>query len=299
VKVHSAYLRESSRSMAAVPLVLDGDVIGVLHVSSNELDHFRGADLELLVPAAERAAVAIARAQLHEREANIAETLQRALLPESLPAVDGVRLGARFTPGSEVQIGGDWYDALPLPDGTLALVIGDVAGKGVRAASLMGELRTAVRAYALDEQDPTAILARVNRLVVRSRHMATALLATVDPATGAVRFTSAGHLPPLVVRADGRAELLPGGRSTPLLAFRDGVEPAEASLDPGDRLLLYTDGLVERRGEPIDEGLARLERIATELGDGDLDATVDALIDSMLPDGAAHDDTAVIALERR
>jgi putative methionine-R-sulfoxide reductase with GAF domain len=299
-EVHSAYLRESARSMAAVPLILDGDVIGVLHVSSDETGHFGEGDLDLLVPAAGRAALAIARAQLHEREANIAETLQRALLPDSLPAVEGVRLSARFTPGSEVQVGGDWYDALPLPSGRLALVIGDVAGKGVRAASLMGELRTAVRAYALDEDEPQRILGRVNRLVLRSRHMATALLAILDPASGAFTFASAGHLPPLRVRASGDAELLSGGRSTPLLAFRDSVEPGRAVLEPGDRLLLYTDGLVERRGEPIDVSLERLVRCASARHDDDLDVAVDALIAAMLPpEGAVHDDTAVIALERR
>jgi serine phosphatase RsbU (regulator of sigma subunit) len=275
-------------------------VIGVLHVSSDRTGHFSRSVLDLLTPAAGRAAVAIARAQLHEREANIAETLQRALLPDSLPAVDGVRLSARFNPGSEVQVGGDWYDALPLPSGLLALVIGDVAGKGVRAASLMGELRTAVRAYALDEDEPQRILGRVNRLVLRSRHMATALVAIVDPASGALRFASAGHLPPLRVRASGEAELLAGGRSTPLLAFREGVEPGRAVLEPGDRLLLYTDGLVERRGESIDVSLERLVRCASGAHDDDLDAAVDALIAGMLPpEGSLHDDTAVIALERR
>jgi sigma-B regulation protein RsbU (phosphoserine phosphatase) len=298
-EVHSAYLREAARSMAAVPLILDGEVIGVLHVSSDAIAHFGERDLALLMPAAGRAAVAIGRAQLHEREANIAETLQRALLPDSLPSVEGFRLSARFTPGSEVQVGGDWYDALPLPSGRLALVIGDVAGKGVRAASLMGELRAAVRAYALDEEEPQRILGRVDRLVLRSRHMATALLAVVDPGSGDVSFASAGHPPPLRVRADGTAELLPGGRSTPLLAFQE-VEPARATLEPGDRLVLYTDGLMERRGEPIDVSLERLVSVASGDRADDLDAAVDALLAGMLPPGGAvHDDTAVIALERR
>jgi serine phosphatase RsbU (regulator of sigma subunit) len=135
--------------------------------------------------------------------------------------------------------------------------------------------------------------------VLRSRHMATALLAVLDPATGAVRYASAGHLPPLVVRASGEAELLPDGRSTPLLAFRE-VEPGEAVLGPGDRIVLYTDGLVERRGEPIDAGLERLVACARARHAGDLEDAVDALIAGMLPpEGSVHDDTAVIALERR
>jgi hypothetical protein len=298
VEVHSAYLRESSRSMAGVPLTLDGQVIGVLHVSSGELDRFGEDDLGLLVPAAERAALAIGRARIVERERRIAETLQRSLLPQTLPTIAGLELAARFLPGAGVEVGGDWYDALPLPSGELAVVIGDVAGKGLRAATLMGELRAGLRAYAIEGGGPMATLVRLNRLALRSFHMATVVLMHVAPDLGRVTYGSAGHLPPLLLGADGSARYLRDGASTPLLALREDVEDGVAAVGPGDVVVLYTDGLVERRREPIDEGLERL-RTAAEGFDGDAEALCDHLLERLAPPaGSPHDDIAIIALRR-
>jgi len=299
VEVHSAYLRESSRSMAGVPLTLDDEVIGVLHVSSGELDDFGETDLALLVPAAERAALAIGRARIVERERRIAETLQRSLLPDTLPEIDGLELAARFLPGAGVEVGGDWYDAIPLPSGELAIVIGDVAVKGLRAATLMGELRSGLRAYAIEGGGPMATLVRLNRLALRSFHMATVVLMHVAPDLSRVTYGSAGHLPPLKLAADGSASFLPDGASTPLLALREDVADGETELAPGERIVLYTDGLVERRREPIDESLERL-RTAAEAFEGTVEALCDHLIEALRPPaGMPHDDIAVIALERR
>jgi hypothetical protein len=297
VDVHSAYLREGARSMAGVPLTLEGEVIGVLHVSSDELDRFGDEDLNLLVPAAERAALAIGRARVVERERRVAETLQRALLPQTLPAVPGLEMAASFTPGAGVEVGGDWYDALPLPDGELLVAIGDVAGKGLRAATVMGELRAGLRAYAIEGWTPMETLARLNRLAERSFQMATVFLMHVDPATGAMQFASAGHLPALVVEADGRASFLRGGASTPLLAFREDVEPGRAELASGARVVLYTDGLVERRTEPIDDSLERL-RSAAEGFRGGARELCEHVVEAMRPDGGVHDDIAVFVLAR-
>ena len=298
VEPYSAYLRETSRSMAGVPLTLDGEVIGVLHVTSDELDRFGEDDLRLLVPAAERAALAIGRARIVEREHRIAETLQRSLLPDRLPTLEGLTLAARFAPGAGFEVGGDWYDALPLPGGELGVVIGDVAGKGLRAATLMGELRAGLRAYAIEGGDPVQTLTRLNRLALRSFQMATVLLMHVDAASGSLVFASAGHLPPLLVSASGRASFLPGGESSPLLAFREDISPGSAVLEPGARVVLYTDGLVERRREPIDIGLERL-RSAAEGFAGDPEALAEHLLGAMRPPpGAPHDDIALIVLGR-
>jgi serine phosphatase RsbU (regulator of sigma subunit) len=296
--VHSAYLRESSLSMAGVPLTLDDEVIGVLHVSSAERDRFGEDDLGLLVPAAERAALAIGRARILERERRIAETLQRSLLPERLPTIAGLELAARFRPGAGVEVGGDWYDAVPLPTGELAVVIGDVAGKGLRAATLMGELRAGLRAYAIEGGGPMDTLVRLNRLAMRSFHMATVVLMHVAPDLGRLSYGSAGHLPPLLLAADGSTRFLRDGASTPLLALREDVEDGVAELAPGDRVVLYTDGLVERRREPIDESLERL-RSAAEGFDGGVEALCDHLLERLSPPaGSPHDDIAIIALQR-
>ena len=298
VEPYSAYLRETSRSMAGVPLRLEGEVIGVLHVTSDDLNRFGEDDLRLLVPAAERAALAIDRARIVERERRIAETLQRSLLPERLQTLEGLTLAARFAPGAGVEVGGDWYDALALPGGELAVVIGDVAGKGLRAATLMGELRAGLRAYAIEGGDPVRTLTRLNRLALRSFQMATVLLMHVDAGSGAMTYASAGHLPPLLVPASGPASFLAGGESSPLLAFREDVSPGEAALEPGARVVLYTDGLVERRREPIDAGLERL-RAAAEGFEGDTEALAEHLLGALRPPpGAPHDDIALIVLGR-
>jgi hypothetical protein len=278
---------------AGVPLVLDGAVIGALEVAVRVDDD----DLGLLVRAADRAAVAISRAQAHERERRIAETLQRALLPDRLPAIAGLSLAARFEPAAGgVQVGGDWYDALPLPSGLVAVAIGDVAGKGVPAAALMGELRSGLRAYALEGGDPHQTLERLNSLVLASARMATVLLAVVDPNEGAVRYASAGHLPPLLVGPDGSATLLDEGRGPPLLAYRGSEGSGTVQLERGAQLVLYTDGLVERRGEAIDEGLGRLVDAAAGSADG-AEETCEQLVAAMeLPE--SRDDVAVLAVRR-
>ena len=235
-------------------------------------------------------------AALLERERGIAETLQRALLPEQLPELDGVRLTAHFEPAAG-HVGGDWYDAVRLESGELALAIGDVAGKGIPAAALMGELRGGLRAGVLGGGEPHETLRLLNRLADRAGHMATAVIVVLDPTTGALRHASAGHPPPAVIDPGGEVRFLTDGASTPLLAYDAQAGSGTAHLPPGGRVVLYTDGLVERRGEPIDESLGRLA--AACAGAGELDGLGAHLLRALRPpqDGL-RDDIAILAAQR-
>jgi PAS domain S-box-containing protein len=237
--------------------------------------------------------------RLAEHEHRIAETLQRSLLLEELPEIPGLALAAKYVPASaEMVVGGDWYDVFELPDGSVGLAIGDVAGHGLTAASTMGQLRTALRVYAFEDPAPVTVLARLHGMAREWLHaeMATVLYALFDLGSGAVRFANAGHPPPLVVSPAGGTSFIRGGLAPPLGAspsHQTFVE-ATAEIAPGDTLVLYTDGLVERRDLPIGTGLDRLEHaIAGE--DGDVDALVDHLIARLVADHVS-DDVAVLAL---
>jgi serine phosphatase RsbU (regulator of sigma subunit)/anti-sigma regulatory factor (Ser/Thr protein kinase) len=246
------------------------------------------------------AATRLENALLYEREHRVAETLQRSLLPESVPQFERAELAALYLPGSsEASVGGDWYDALALDDTTIGLVIGDVVGRGVRAASSMGQLRNAVRAYLLEGYGPAQTLARVNRLLdTLGGGFATLACLCVDTTTGTVRYANAGHPPPLVVGPDGATRWLEDGLAPPIGAARDIVyRQAEDAVPDGGALVLYTDGLVERRGEPIDTGLARLAEAASDSPAHA--ATLAQRLVAAMPGSARPDDVAVLAVSRR
>jgi GAF domain-containing protein/anti-sigma regulatory factor (Ser/Thr protein kinase) len=265
-EVVNPLLREKGiRSMVGVPLLGDESTLGVLHVGTLAPRSFSSDDIALLELAADRIAVGLAHSHLHEREHQVAAALHRTLLPERLPEVTGVELAARYVPGAAEGIGGDWYDVIPLPRGEIALVIGDVVSRGLRAASVTSQIRNSLRAYAIDGDRPRSVLERLNRIVhgLGAREMATVLYLVLDVHTLEFSFSAAGHPPPLVVSPDGGTTFLEGGRSAPLGAVADPlVHEASGNLAPGSTLLLYTDGLVERRDMWIDEGLRRLEAAA-------------------------------------
>jgi PAS domain S-box-containing protein len=236
--------------------------------------------------------------EVYQREHKIAETLQRSLLPERLPQIDGIELAARYLPGARgAAIGGDWYDVLERPDGRVALVVGDVVGHGLRAAATMGQLRNAFRAYGLVESSPSEVVARINRLVMSGVDdvMATVLYLVLDRETGELSFSAAGHPPPLVLAPDG-PYFLEGGRSVPIGASDPAVfREATAVLPPGSSLLLYTDGLVERRDQPLDQRMDELAAVAGAAGEG-LDTLCDRVIEAILGEGDPGDDVALLAV---
>jgi serine phosphatase RsbU (regulator of sigma subunit) len=227
-----------------------------------------------------------------------ADLLQRSFLPESLPQVDGARLAARSVPGNaKHRVGGDWYDAIRLPTGSLLLVVGDVVGHDLPAAVVMGQLRNALRAYALEDPSPASILTRVNRaaLMLGSSDFATCAVVVLDPATLRASWSSAGHPPPLLTSDDQVASLLIGD-SGPPLGVTIGAEYCEQrlTLRDGDSLLLYSDGLVERRGVPIDVGLSMLASIAVPQADPEL--MCEHLLSIMLSYGSNQDDVTCLLM---
>ena len=235
--------------------------------------------------------------EVYEIEHTIAETLQRSLLPERLPQIDGLGLVPRYLPaGHGAAIGGDWYDALERPDGRVALIVGDVVGHGLRAAATMGQLRNAFRAYGLIESSPAEVMARVNRLVTSGEDaMATVLYLVLDRETGDVTFSAAGHPPPLLLAPDG-PRFLEGGRSMPIGAADPAVFREASGVVPhGSTLLLYTDGLVERRGVPLEDSLDKLAEVAGE-ADDNLERLCDRVLAAVLPELEPSDDVALLAV---
>ncbi|HEY7718645.1 MAG TPA: MASE1 domain-containing protein [Pedococcus sp.] len=241
-----------------------------------------------------------------QREHEIAATLQRSLLPDRLPDLGSVDLAARYLPAAgDVHVGGDWYDVVPLPDGRVAVAIGDVAGHGLQAAAAMGQLRMALRAYALLDPSPIAVVQGLHRLVAELdlTELTTVAYLLVDPSAGRLRLSNAGHPPPLVVggvAGGSEARFLLDGLAPPLgAASLEHFGECSAALPDGATLLLYTDGLVERRGASISEGLDRLALTAVTHAGLGVDELCDGVLSSLVVPHGNRDDVAVVALRRR
>ncbi|HEY7968012.1 MAG TPA: SpoIIE family protein phosphatase [Solirubrobacteraceae bacterium] len=296
--VFNPILRQKGiRSLLGVPLVVEGRVIGVLHVGTLKRRTFGESDQRLLQAAADRAALAIDNAQLSEQRA-MTEVLQRHLLPDILPLIPGFAISAKYLSSPGTGVGGDWYDVFTLPDGRVAFVIGDVAGRGIGAAAVMAEARTALRAYALERHSLADVMALLNALILgsgRRRSVSLAIFA-LDLETDALEAVSAGHPPALLVRPDGGRELVAAASGPPLGSkISSGYAAESVDFALGSALLLYTDGLIERRGESIDAGLARL--LAADLGTAPHLSLADRAFRDLGADGGVEDDVAILTVE--
>ena len=234
--------------------------------------------------------------RLYSEQRSIAQTLQHALLPERLPKIRGVETSARYEAGVEgVDIGGDWYDLIALDDHRLLLVVGDVSGRGVRAAATMASLRYAIHAYAAQNDPPATILTKLSKLVNvgATGQLATILCALIDVEAHELTVTSAGHLPPLLI-SDGTGTFIQSAVGVPIGVNTGATYTSTAvSTPPAATLLAFTDGLVERRGESIDAGLERLQHAATA-NHCELDDLLGKLVEELRHDG--DDDTAIAGL---
>ena len=293
-------LRGGYRASATVPLVIGGRVNGAMNLSFDEIHPFTEEERTLLGALAAQCAQALERARLFEQERRVAVTLQRSLLPARLPDVEELELDVRYLPAAGLEAGGDFYEALPLPDGRVGIAVGDVVGRGEGAAAVMGQLRSALRAYALTGERPAQVLRRLSEFAgtVVGAMAATAVYAAFDPVRGELTYACAGHPWPLLVTAEGEAEYLRGGRGVPLgcLPEADFVED-RVLVPPGATLLLYTDGLTERRGEDLLEVYERLRQAVAAKRNASIGAILDEVVGEVGAD-APLDDVALLAVRR-
>jgi phosphoserine phosphatase RsbU/P len=288
-------LAKGIRALMGVPLIASGRVIGVLHVGSLTQRRFTTEDVELLEMAANRAATALASI-LAQDDRVAAEALQRSLLPAALPASFAAEMAVRYVPGAG-KVGGDWYDVFGVPSGRLWVVIGDVTGSGLAAAVIMGRMRSALRAYALESDDPAEVLARLDRKMQHFEPgaLATVLCAVFDAGLETAHVCSAGHLPP-VIASPGRAAEVAGIPAGLLIGAARGARRQTATLQitPGSLLCFYTDGLIERRGQVIDDGMARLCGVVTAEPP---EVACAAVMAALVGNQPAADDIALLMLQ--
>jgi len=290
-------LEKGIRSLLGVPLVANGTVIGVLHVGSLGARRFTREDADVLQLAGDRAAIAV-QSVMARSDRTAASVLQRSLLPAALPDVPGMQMAARYVPGQAV-VGGDWYDVFTRPSGELCVAVGDVAGAGLRAAVIMGRMRSALRAYALESADPADVLDRLDRKMQHFEPdpMATVLYAVFDASLAEIRISSAGHFPPAVA-APGSTTALADISPDLLIGVSPDVrrKTATVPVPPGTTLCFYTDGLVERRDQPLDDGLTRLCQSLTAVPP---DTACALVMGAMVGNEQGRDDIALLIMRRK
>ncbi|ARP68873.1 protein phosphatase [Streptomyces pluripotens] len=291
-------------SAAYLPLIAQARPIGAMGLLYSDRRGFSTEERAVLVALGSSIAQSLQRAMLYEQEKDVAQGLQQAMLPRTIPSVRGADIAVRYRSAALGRdIGGDWYDLIPLPGGRVGAVIGDVQGHDTHAAAVMGQLRIVLRAYAAEGHTPATVMARASVFLheLDTDRFATCLYAEADLSTGVVQVVRAGHIDPMIRYANGTCRRIPveGGLPLGLSAEFGGLEypVSTIELDPGNTLLLCTDGLVEQPGADLDDGLRGLAALIAD-GPDDVRAIADRLI-QMAEDRAGDDDVALLLLRRR
>ncbi|WP_337825012.1 PP2C family protein-serine/threonine phosphatase [Amycolatopsis sp. A1MSW2902] len=286
-------------TMLGVPMLAGTELVGVLHIGAVRDRRFTTTDIETLRLLADRLAAVLQAEIMHQNQAATI-ALQRSLLPGVLPVVKGLRLAARYVPGAEAGLGGDWYDVFRLPGDQTGIVMGDVSGHGLEAAVIMGRLRSALRAYALDCDDPATVLAKLDRKANHFEHgvMATVAYGILRPGHGSMALSLAGHLPPVVAVPGEPARLVPAPPDPPVgLTVGATVErrTTTVELPPGAVAAFYTDGLVERRDRLVDTGMDQLAELVRP---EDPELACARIMAAMVGSRPPQDDVALVVLQR-
>ncbi|MGC4999777.1 MULTISPECIES: SpoIIE family protein phosphatase [unclassified Streptomyces] len=293
--------RAGLHSYLAVPLIARGEVLGALDLKrTRNPAPFDEDDVLLARELAARAAVQIDNARWYQNARSTALTLQRSLLPSHPPVTAGLEVASRYQPaGSTSEVGGDWFDVIPLDGDKTALVVGDVMGSGISAAATMGLLRTATTTLASLDLDPSLLLQQLDKATAATEHsIATCVYAVHDPRQRRCLIANAGHLPPVRIRPGREPELLDLPTGVPLGVGGVGFSTVTVDFEPGDELVLYTDGLVETRSHSLDERLERLLSLLAGGTDRPLDEVCERLLDTLYQ-ADNHDDVAVLIARAR
>ncbi|GAB3083239.1 GAF domain-containing SpoIIE family protein phosphatase [Pedococcus soli] len=287
-------------SAITVPLIARGRTLGVMTwVRAESRVRYDQADVELAEELARRAAVSIDNSDLHSQTSAVAERLQHAVLPRALPVLVGCDAAAHYSPSGRTGVGGDFYDVLSLPDGRVAVFVGDVMGRGVEAAASMAQMRASVRAYVAVDPRPDVVLTKLDMMMAAygEDQLVTLAYLVADPSRNEIVVANAGHPAPTLLRDGGVVEHLPCADGAPLGIVGPRRRRSTFSFCPGDTIVVFTDGLIERRTEDIDAGRARLEEALSGLRGDDLSSGLDGLV-GRVRDDTQDDDVAAVALRR-
>jgi hypothetical protein len=288
-------------SMCVVPLVVASRTLGALRFSFGSRRLFDDDERSFVLALAAQTGQTLLRTELYAAERQASLSLQRALLPDDAPDMPGWSVASHYSPAGGQETGGDFYDVLPLRDGRYVAVVGDVMGRGVEAAAAMAQVRTMIRAYAIDDPDPSIVFGKVDAYfeTVGLAQFVTALYLLIDPATGIAQLANAGHLPPLLVDRFG-ARMVPSPVGTPFGIGDARRTSTTFTIVPGAAVVAVTDGLVERRGEDIDVGLSRLTDAASGAGaSSDASVLLQRVIAAAGDTQLSDDDVTVLVLRRR